>query len=126
MTLGTFHVTFEYARKEIMILFDPAHPGELIRETLEGLREETGQKLTIEEVAKGLGTTRKTLSAIINCKQSVTPEMAIRLGAGFPNTTPEFWLKIQENFDLSQARKKVDISLVRPFWQPNVSVFHSV
>lgn len=37
-----------------MAMFDPAHPGELIRETIEGLREETGKSLTIEEVAKGL------------------------------------------------------------------------
>lgn len=106
-----------------MLLFDPAHPGELIRETLEGVREETGQKLTIAEVALGLGTTRKTLSAIINGKQSVTPEMAIRLGAGFPNTTPEFWLNVQEVFDLAKARKKVDVSHVRPFWQPPISNF---
>ncbi len=65
-----------------MAMYNPAHPGELIRETLEGLREETGQKLTIEEVAKGLTTTRKTLSAIINCKQRVTPEM-VRNGDEF-------------------------------------------
>ncbi len=39
-----------------MAIYDPDHPGELIRETLEGLREETGQKLTIEEVAQGLMT----------------------------------------------------------------------
>lgn len=44
-----------------MALFDPAHPGELIRETILGLREETGQKLTVAEVAEGIGTTRKTL-----------------------------------------------------------------
>ncbi|MBD0277425.1 MAG: HigA family addiction module antidote protein, partial [Flavisolibacter sp.] len=62
-----------------MPMFDPAHPGELIRETLEGLHAETGKKLTIGEVARGLGTTRKTLSAIINGKQRVTPEMALRL-----------------------------------------------
>lgn len=29
-----------------MQMFDPAHPGELIRETLEGIKEETGEKLT--------------------------------------------------------------------------------
>jgi hypothetical protein len=29
-------------------MFDPAHPGELIRETIKGLREETGKRLTIE------------------------------------------------------------------------------
>ena len=101
-----------------MALFDPSHPGELIRETLEGIFEETGRKLTIAEVAEGLGTTRKTLSAIINGKQSVTPEMALRLGAAFANTTPEFWLTVQENYDLAKARLKIDVSTVKVFWKP--------
>lgn len=101
-----------------MALFDPAHPGALIRETLEGIFEETGKKLTVAEVAAGLGTTRKTLSAIINERQSVTPEMAIRLGTAFANTTPEFWLTTQENYDLAQARRKVDTSVVTVFWKP--------
>ena len=98
-----------------MALFDPAHPGELIRETLDGILEETGKKLTVSEVAEGLGTTRKTLSAIINGKQSITPEMAIRLGVAFANTSPEFWLSVQKNYDLALARKKVDVSNVRTF-----------
>ena len=101
-------------------MFDPAHPGELIRETLEGLREETGKKLTIEEIANGLGTTRKTLSAIINRKQGVSPEMALRLSKAF-NTTPEFWLRVQENYDLALARKKVDVKEIIVFWQPQVA-----
>jgi addiction module HigA family antidote len=103
-----------------MQMFDPAHPGELIRETLEGLQEETGKRLTIEQVATGLGTTRKTLSAIINGKQGVSPEMALRLSKAF-NTNPEFWLHAQENFDLAQARKKVNIKEVKVFWQPKVA-----
>ena len=103
-----------------MQMFDPAHPGELIRETLEGLREETGKKLTVEQVAAGLGITRKTLSAIINGKQGVSPEMALRLSAAF-NTTPEFWLHVQENYDLAQARKKVDVKQVKVFWHPQVA-----
>lgn len=101
-------------------MFDPAHPGELIRETLDGLREETQKKLTIEQVATGLGTTRKTLSAIINGKQSISPEMALRLSKGF-NTSPEFWLHAQENYDLAQARKKIDIKHVKVFWEPKVA-----
>ncbi|MET7258460.1 HigA family addiction module antitoxin [Dyadobacter fermentans] len=99
-------------------IFDPAHPGELIRETIEGLREETGQKLTIGEVAEGLGITRKTLSAILNAKQSVTPEMAVRLATAFANTTPEFWLNVQENYDLAKAKQTVDVSKIRVFWEP--------
>ncbi|MGX5856278.1 HigA family addiction module antitoxin [Dyadobacter jiangsuensis] len=101
-----------------MAIFDPAHPGELIRETIEGLREETGQKLTIGEVAEGLGITRKTLSAILNAKQSVTPEMAVRLATAFANTTPEFWLNVQENYDLAKAKQTVDVSKIRVFWEP--------
>jgi len=108
-----------------MALFDPAHPGELIRETIDGLREETGQKLTIAEVATGLGTTRKTLSAIINGKQSVTPEMAIRLATAFQNTTAEFWLTSQENYDLAKARPKVDTSHIRVFWKHALSVYQT-
>jgi addiction module HigA family antidote len=103
-----------------MQMFDPAHPGELLRETLYGLQEETGKKLTVEQVATGLGTTRKTLSAIINGKQSVSSEMALRLSKAF-NTTPEFWLHAQENYDLAQARKKVDIKQVKVFWHPQVA-----
>ena len=103
-----------------MQMFNPAHPGELIRETLEGLHEETGKKKTVEQVAAGLGTTRKTLSAIINGKQSISPEMALRLGKAF-NTTAEFWMHAQKNYDLAQARKKVDIKQVKVFWQPQVA-----
>jgi addiction module HigA family antidote len=103
-----------------MYMFDPAHPGELIRETLEGLKEETGEKLTVEQVAAGLGTTRKTLSAIINGKQGISPEMALRLSKAF-NTTAEFWLHAQGNYDLSQARKKVDVKQVKVFWRPQVA-----
>lgn len=104
-----------------MAMCDPAHPGELIRETIEGLREETGKSLTIEEVAKGLKTTRKTLSAIINGKQSVTPEMALKLAKGF-NTSPEFWMHAQANYDLAQARKNTSVKDVRVFWKHRPAV----
>jgi plasmid maintenance system antidote protein VapI len=86
-----------------MAMFNPAHPGELVRETIEALREETGTSLTIEEVASGLGTTRKTLSSIIN-------------------TTAEFWLHVQDNFDLAKARKKVRTGKIKVFWKPAAAI----
>jgi addiction module HigA family antidote len=102
------------------ILFDPPHPGEFIRETLDGLREE-GHDFTIAEIARGLGTTRKTLSQLINKKQRVSPEMALRLAAAFKNTTAEFWLQAQEHYDLALARKTVSTANVRVFWQPQAA-----
>ena len=83
---------------------------------MEGIFEETGKKLTVAEVAIGLGTIRKTLSANINGKQRVT----LKLGTAFANTILEFWLTVQENYDLSQARQKVDTRNVRVFWKPAV------
>ena len=104
-----------------MAMYDPAHPGELIRETIDGLREETGKSFTIEEVAKGLKTTRKTLSAIINGKQGITPEMALKLAKAF-NTSAEFWMHAQENFELAHARKNTDVKSVRVFWKHRSAV----
>ena len=104
-----------------MAMFNPVHPGELILETIEGLRDETGEALTITEIAKGLQTTRKTLSAIINGKQGVSPDMALKLSAAFTNTSAEFWLRVQESFDLARARKKVDVKQVKVFWHPRVA-----
>lgn len=98
-----------------MAMFSPVHPRQLFRETIEGICEETGEKLTIEEVAHGLATTRKTLSAIINGKQSVTPEMAIKLSAAFSNTNAEFWLQVQSSYNLAQARYKVDTKSIKVF-----------
>ncbi|QRR00771.1 HigA family addiction module antitoxin [Dyadobacter sandarakinus] len=103
-----------------MALFDPAHAGGFIRETLDWIYQETGQKFTVEQVAAVLGTTHKTLSPIINGKSAVSPEMAIRLGAAFPNTDAEFWLAVQKNYDLAQARKRVDASKIRGLWEPKV------
>jgi len=103
-----------------MAMFNPAHPGELIRETINGIAEESGTRLTIETVANSLGTTRKTLSAIINGKQSVTPEMAVRLATAFSNTTPEFWLQVQDNYNLFIAKKKVNTKSIKVLWKAAV------
>ena len=102
-------------------MFAPAHPGELIRETIEGIREETGDKLTFEEVANGLRVSRKTLSAIINQKQGISSEMALKLAKAF-NTSPDFWLRAQENYDLAIARQTINTDNVKVFWRKAVAV----
>ena len=103
-----------------MARFNPAHPGELLRETIEGIREETGEKLPIREVADGLGVSRKTLDAILTGRQSATPTMALRLEKAFPNTDATFWIRVQENYDLAQARETFKPKRIRQFWQPSI------
>ena len=80
-------------------MHNPPHPGEVIRELcLEPLG------LSVTEAAEGLGVSRKTLSAIINGRAGISPEMALRLSIAF-DTSPESWLNQQTQYDLWQAKR---------------------
>ncbi|GGC08659.1 HigA family addiction module antitoxin [Dyadobacter sediminis] len=92
----------------------PAHPGALIKETIEGLKEETGHNYTQAEIAKGLGITRKTLSNILNEHQGISSEMCVRLSEAF-GTSAEFWLDIQRNYDLWHAERTVERKTIQHF-----------
>jgi len=78
----------------------PTHPGEVLREDVIN-----PLGITVTEAAKRLGVTRKTLSALINCKASMSPEMAVRVGKA-TKTSPESWLFMQAKLDLWFAEKK--------------------
>ena len=83
-----------------MQMYDPPHPGEIIRELcLEPL------ELSVTEAAEALGVSRKTLSTILNGRAGISPEMALRLSKAF-NTTPESWLNQQTQYDLWLAQKE--------------------
>ena len=72
-----------------MKMHNPPHPGEVLRELC---IEPLGISITV--VAKALGVTRKTLSAIVNGRAGISPEMAIRLSKAFW-TSAESWLNQQ-------------------------------
>ncbi len=83
-----------------MQMHNPPHPGDIIRELcIEPL------ELSITEAAEGLGVSRKTLSAILNGRAGISPEMALRLSIAF-NTSAESWLSQQSQYDLWQAKKQ--------------------
>ncbi|MFN2301246.1 MAG: HigA family addiction module antitoxin [Gammaproteobacteria bacterium] len=83
-----------------MRMHNPPHPGETIKELcLEPLG------LTVTDAAKGLGVSRKTLSAIVNGRASVSPEMAVRLSIAF-DTSSESWLNQQLQYDLWHAEQR--------------------
>ncbi len=84
---------------ERMQMHNPPHPGEIIKELcLDPLG------LSITRAAEALGVSRKTLSAILNGRAGISPEMAIRLSIAF-DTSAESWLNQQIQYDLWLARQ---------------------
>jgi addiction module HigA family antidote len=98
-----------------MEMFNPAHPGEIIREDcLKPLG------LSVTDTARHLGVTRKALSVLLNGHSGVSPEMALRLEkAGWMKA--DHWLRMQMQFDLWQARQRATGLKVTPFPVPSVA-----
>ncbi|MBN1448372.1 MAG: HigA family addiction module antidote protein [Bacteroidetes bacterium] len=83
-----------------MRMHNPPHPGEIIRELcLEPLG------ISMNEAARALGVSRKTLSAILNGRAGISPQMAVRLSIAF-DTSAESWMNQQVQFDLWNAERQ--------------------
>jgi antitoxin HigA-1 len=94
-------------------MFDPPHPGEIIREDcLAPLG------LTVTAAAEWLGISRQSLSEVLNGRFGVSADMAIRLEkAGWG--TARTWLGAQAAYDLWQARPRAATMNVRPYPRPS-------
>ncbi len=90
-----------------MRMHNPRHPGEILRSLcLEPLG------LSVTDTVEALGVSRKTLSAILNGRAGISPEMAVRLSIAF-DTSAESWLNQQTQFDLwhaEQSRKRLRVT----------------
>jgi addiction module HigA family antidote len=81
----------------IMRDLPPIHPGEQLREEF---MQPLG--LTAYRLAKDLSVPVTRIQAIVNERRGITGDTALRLARYF-NTTPEFWLNMQRDFELEQA-----------------------
>lgn len=86
-----------------MPMYDPPHPGEMIRDILED--EEVGW--TVTECARRLGVARNTLSRLLHGRIGISPKMALALErAGW--SSADHWMRIQAAWDLARARRELD------------------
>ena len=81
-----------------MSMHNPSHPGELVRNWIEGAN------LTVAQLADHIGVTRATLSRIINGHAGVTAEMDLRLHQAL-GTREGLWLDLQKQRDLWVAKQ---------------------
>ncbi|CAN7497894.1 HigA family addiction module antidote protein [Paracoccus pantotrophus] len=81
-------------------LKEPPHPGGFVRhEVLKPLG------LSVTEAADALGVTRPALSALLNERAQLSPEMAIRIEKAF-GVSMETLMRMQNSYDIAQARKR--------------------
>lgn len=78
-------------------MYNPAHPGELLREYLGTMQ--------VGVAAKHLRVARSTLSRLLNGRTSFTASMALRLADAL-GTEPEVWLDLQQQYDLWHAARR--------------------
>lgn len=83
---------------------DPIHPGEI----LVGELEEIGMRPV--ELANRLNVPDNRIYQILHGRRSITADTALRLGKFF-NTGPEFWLNLQQAYELDVARQAMGGSL---------------
>ncbi len=78
----------------------PNHPGViLLEEFLEPM------KITQVALANHLNIPVQRINEIINGKRGISPETAWLLSQAF-NTTPQFWMNLQTNYDLALNQPK--------------------
>ncbi|PJK29053.1 HigA family addiction module antitoxin [Minwuia thermotolerans] len=80
------------------------HPGEVLREDVL-----PAVKLSKAAIARALGISRQHLYDILNERQPVSAEMAVRFGKLLGNG-PRLWINLQRNYDLAVAESRVDVS----------------
>ena len=80
------------------------HPGEHLAEELEAL------DMSAAELARKLDVPTNRVTQILNGTRSITGDTALRLGHFF-GTSAQFWLNLQNLYDLRLARKKAGKSV---------------
>jgi addiction module HigA family antidote len=81
-------------------LKNPPHPGGFVKtEIIEPM------ELSVTEAAGVLGITRTALSAFLNERSSLSPEMALRIEKAF-GVSMDTLMRMQNSYDIAQTRKR--------------------
>ena len=79
------------------------HPGEHLAEILEELG------ISQYRLAKAMGVPAVRVNEIVHCRRGITADTALRVGRVL-GMTPEFWMNLQQMYDLNVARAETDVS----------------
>lgn len=78
----------------------PIHPGEIIKEDVLVPLE-----MSVNQLAKALAVDAARLNEIVRGRRGITADTALRL-ARYLGSSPEFWLNLQQSYELRVARQE--------------------
>ena len=84
----------------VEVKMTPSHPGDFVRTEI---IEELG--LSVTKAAEVLGVRRATLSAMLNAKAALSPEMALRIEKAF-GVSMDMLMRMQAWHDTARMRAK--------------------
>jgi antitoxin HigA-1 len=88
---------------------NPAHPGGFVKsEIVQALG------LSVTNAAQVLGVTRAALSALLNERADLSPEMALRIEKAF-SVPMDTLMRMQNSYDIAKTRKRAGEIDVAPF-----------
>jgi antitoxin HigA-1 len=88
---------------------NPAHPGGFVKsEVIEALG------LSVTNAAQVLGVTRAALSAMLNERADLSPEMALRLEKAF-GVSMDTLMRMQNSYDIARTREREAEIKVAPY-----------
>ena len=90
------------------LMTTPSHPGEVLAELY---LKPLGMSAIV--LAKRLNVPRTRIERLVKGETSLTVDTAMRLARFFGNT-PEFWINLQQAYDLARAREIVDVTDITP------------
>lgn len=90
----------------------PVHPGDILGEELKS------RGISQKSFAEGVGMQATHLSALIHGVRSFTPAVAEKIASGLEGIPAEFWMKMQESYNIDVQRKKVDTSKLVSGYHP--------
>jgi antitoxin HigA-1 len=88
---------------------NPSHPGAFIKSEII-----VPLALTVTDAAKALGVTRPALSAVLNGRAALSPQMALRVEKAF-GPTMDTLLRMQTSHDIATARRGENKIKVKKF-----------
>lgn len=94
----------EYTLMNDAVSAFPVHPGEILGEELKA------RGIKHKDFARKVGMQTSHLSALIHGMRSFSPEVSQKIASGLEGIPAQFWVNLQEKYNVDVSRRKVNTS----------------